>query len=83
MYLYTHLRGFFVLVLSGVLPKYLFSMKEFKTIAEECVEILAATTLHLVQAVVFVWHSPWVWWEQGFWSLWSWPFGMSEEGELM
>lgn len=40
------------MVLSGVLPKYLFSMKEFKTIAEECVEILAATTLHLVQAVV-------------------------------
>lgn len=27
-------------------------MKEFKPIAEECVEILAATTLQLVQAVV-------------------------------
>jgi len=35
-----------------MLPKYFFSVKEFKRMAEESVEILTTTTLQLVQALV-------------------------------
>lgn len=81
LYIYMCALERFGLVLSGMLPQLFFSVKEFKTVAEESVEILATSVCSWCK-LSFVCCGPWCWREQGFWPPWPWPLGASGEGEL-